>query len=85
MDDKKFSRKFWLTTLFLLLIATVACYIFTLHEAHILALYSSYIIIIIFILLHILMHRGHGHHHRHRRDYHKNKLIMKNSDLMMNK
>ena len=72
MSDKKFGRKFWLTTLFLLLIATVAYYIFTQHESHILA-YSSYIIIIIFILAHLLMHRGHGHHHGHRETHHKNK------------
>jgi len=70
MSNDKFGKKFWLTVLFLFLIATVVYYILISHTIHILA-YSSYIIVIIFVLAHIFMHRGHNHgdHGNHKRKH----------------
>ncbi|MDD1752750.1 MAG: DUF2933 domain-containing protein [Methanotrichaceae archaeon] len=45
----------------LFILVTIAFYLFTKHEAHLLA-YSSYIIFFVYLLMHLFMHRRHGGH-----------------------
>lgn len=58
-SDNRSGRKYKVALL--LILATVAFFLILEHKAHLVA-YSSTIFFIIYILLHLFMHRSHGSH-----------------------
>lgn len=62
MKNKVFNfKEHFKFNLIILIIAAVAVLVLTGHTSHILA-YSSYLLLLGCILMHLLMHKGHGKH-----------------------
>lgn len=58
------KNNFMVKAIVLFSLATIAFYLLTEHRAHLLA-YSSYVLFVGYILLHIFMCGGHGKHGEH--------------------
>lgn len=62
MKNKLFNfKEHFKFNILLILLAAVAVLVLTGHTSHILA-YSSYLLLLGCVLMHLLMHRGHGNH-----------------------
>jgi hypothetical protein len=60
------------------ILVTIAFYLFTKHEAHLLA-YSSYIIFFVYLLMHLFMHRIRGGHAKESHQH--NKIDQKEAEM----